>query len=102
MIDKDFASELLAREIDADLFIMATDVDGVYDGWGTPEQRRLDRVTPDEIRPGASPPARWARRSPPRPTSSKPPGSGPRSARSADIEEIVAGRRGHQRRRVRD
>jgi carbamate kinase len=50
VIDKDLASELLAREIDADLFIMATDVDGVYDGWGTPDQRRLDRVTPDELR----------------------------------------------------
>ena len=50
VIDKDLASELLAREVDADLFIMATDVDGVYDGWGTPDQRRLDRVTPDELR----------------------------------------------------
>ncbi len=29
---------------------MATDVDGVYDGWGTAEQRRLDQVTPDELR----------------------------------------------------
>ena len=36
VIDKDLASELLAREIDADLFVMATDVDGVYEGWGTP------------------------------------------------------------------
>ena len=34
VIDKDLASELLAREVDADLFIMATDVDGVYDGLG--------------------------------------------------------------------
>jgi carbamate kinase len=50
VIDKDLASELLARELDADLFVMATDVDGVYDGWGTPEQRRLDRVTPDQLR----------------------------------------------------
>ena len=50
VIDKDLASELLAREVDADLFIMATDVDGVYDGWGTPDQRRLDRVTPYELR----------------------------------------------------
>ena len=50
VIDKDLASELLAREIDADLFVMATDVDGVYDGWGTPEQQRLDRITPDELR----------------------------------------------------
>jgi carbamate kinase len=50
VIDKDFASELLAREVDADVFVMATDVDGVYTGWGTPEQRRLDEVTPDQLR----------------------------------------------------
>ena len=50
VIDKDFASELLAREVDADLFVMATDVDGVYADWGTPGQRRLDRVTPAELR----------------------------------------------------
>ena len=28
---------------------MVTDVDGVYLDWGTPEQRRLDRVTPEEL-----------------------------------------------------
>ncbi len=50
VIDKDFASELLAREIDADLFVMATDVDGVYEQWGTPEQRKLDRITPEQVR----------------------------------------------------
>jgi carbamate kinase len=50
VIDKDLASELLAREVDADLFVMATDVDGVYERWGTPDQRRLDRVTPGELR----------------------------------------------------
>ncbi len=50
VIDKDLASELLAREIDADLFVMATDVDGVYEHWGTPEQRKLDRITPEQVR----------------------------------------------------
>ena len=50
VIDKDLASELLAREIEADLFVMATDVDGVYSGWGTSEQRMLGRVTPEELR----------------------------------------------------
>jgi carbamate kinase len=50
VIDKDLASELLAREVEADLFVMATDVDGVYTGWGTPEQRRLDRVKASELR----------------------------------------------------
>ena len=52
VIDKDLAGELLAREVDADLFVMATDVDGVYADWGTTEQRRLERVTPGEL--GAS------------------------------------------------
>ena len=50
VIDKDQASALLARDLEADLFVMATDVDGVYAGWGTPEQRRLGRVTPGELR----------------------------------------------------
>jgi carbamate kinase len=49
VIDKDFASELLAEDVGADLFIMATDVDGVYVGWGTPKQKRLDEVTPGEL-----------------------------------------------------
>jgi carbamate kinase len=50
VIDKDLASELLAREVDADLLVMATDVDGVYEGWGTSEQRRLEQVTPEQLR----------------------------------------------------
>jgi carbamate kinase len=50
VIDKDLTSELLAREVDVDLFVMATDVDGVYDHWGTPDQRRLERVTPEDLR----------------------------------------------------
>jgi carbamate kinase len=50
VIDKDLASELLARELEADLFVIATDVDGVYLDWGKPEQRMLTQVTPDEIR----------------------------------------------------
>lgn len=49
VIDKDLASELLAEDVAADLFIMATDVDGVYVGWGTPGQRRLEEVTPAEL-----------------------------------------------------
>lgn len=52
VIDKDLASELLARGVGADLLVMATDVDGVYEGWGTPEQHRLEDVTPDELEAG--------------------------------------------------
>ena len=50
VIDKDLASSLLARDLEADLYIMATDVDGVYRDWGTPDQARIDRITPDELR----------------------------------------------------
>jgi carbamate kinase len=49
VIDKDLASELLAENVNADLFLMATDVDGVYLDWGTPQQRRLSQVTPEEL-----------------------------------------------------
>jgi carbamate kinase len=55
VIDKDLASELLAREIEADVFVMATDVDGVYADWGTPQQRRLERVSADDLRSDAFP-----------------------------------------------
>jgi carbamate kinase len=50
VIDKDLASELLAREVQADLFVIATDVNGVYLDWGKPEQRMLGLVTPEELR----------------------------------------------------
>jgi len=49
VIDKDLASELLAEDVGADLLLMATDVDGVYLDWGTPRQRRLGEVTPEEL-----------------------------------------------------
>jgi carbamate kinase len=49
VIDKDLASELLSEDIGADLFVMATDVDGVYLNWGTPKQRRLDELTPEDL-----------------------------------------------------
>ena len=49
VIDKDRASGLLARQLEADLFVMATDVDGVYLDWGQPTQRLLRRTTPAEM-----------------------------------------------------
>ena len=49
VIDKDLATSLLARELDADLFVMATDVDGVYLDWGKPDQKRIERATPAEL-----------------------------------------------------
>jgi carbamate kinase len=49
VIDKDRAAGLLAEELSADAFLMLTDVDGVYEGWGTDRQRRIERVRPDGI-----------------------------------------------------
>lgn len=49
VIDKDLAAALLAHELDADLLVIATDVDGLYTGWGTPEQARLGAVTVGEV-----------------------------------------------------
>ena len=49
VIDKDLAAALLAEQLEADLLVIATDVDGVYTGWGTAGQARLGAVTVDEI-----------------------------------------------------
>jgi carbamate kinase len=50
VIDKDRASALLAEELDADLFVMATDVEAVYRDFGTPSQAAISRVTPADVR----------------------------------------------------
>jgi carbamate kinase len=96
VIDKDLASQLLAREVGAQLLVMATDVDGVYADWGTPDQRRLERVTAQELRaqpfaagsmgPKVDAAARFVEQ------------TGQRAAIGAlvDIEAIVEGRAGTQ------
>lgn len=45
VIDKDFASSLLAQEIGAELFLIATAVEKVAIHFGTPEQKWLDKMT---------------------------------------------------------
>lgn len=49
VIDKDFASGLLAKDLGADMLVMATDADAVYVGWGTPDQRAIMRANPDVL-----------------------------------------------------
>jgi carbamate kinase len=46
VIDKDLCSELLARELDADLLVMATDAEAVLTGWGTPEAKTIHQASP--------------------------------------------------------
>ena len=49
VIDKDLASAVLASEIRADIFVIASDVSGVSVHWGAPEQRVLRKVPAAEM-----------------------------------------------------
>ena len=49
VIDKDLCSSLLARELQADCLVIATDVAAVYLDWGLPSQRALGQVTPQAL-----------------------------------------------------
>ncbi|MCK4956875.1 MAG: carbamate kinase [Candidatus Cloacimonetes bacterium] len=50
VIDKDYASALLARKIDADLLVILTGVDLVAINFGTPNQTDLDVITIEEAK----------------------------------------------------
>ena len=50
VIDKDFASELLAEQLDADALIILTAVEKVAINFGKPDQKWLDHLTPEEAR----------------------------------------------------
>jgi carbamate kinase len=49
VVDKDRASALLAGQLQADVFVMATDVDAVYTDFGTPQQKAIGHTTPAGI-----------------------------------------------------
>lgn len=48
-VAEDLCTSLLARELQADLLIIATDVPAVYIDWGSPTQRALGEVTPQDL-----------------------------------------------------
>jgi len=50
VVDKDLASALLASGLEADVLLLLTDVDAVYDDWGTPSAAPLGLVTPGDLR----------------------------------------------------
>jgi carbamate kinase len=50
VIDKDFASSLLARHINADLFLISTAVEKVALNYGKPNQEWIDRMTLSEAK----------------------------------------------------
>lgn len=45
VIDKDFASSLLARQLGAEIFVVSTAVEKVCLSFGTPQQKEIDRMT---------------------------------------------------------
>jgi carbamate kinase len=49
VIDKDLCSALLAQELDADLLIIATDVNAAYIDWNKPSQKAISQAHPDEL-----------------------------------------------------
>jgi carbamate kinase len=49
VVDKDRASAMLARELEVDCFVMATDADAVYLDWGKPTQRAIRRASPQVL-----------------------------------------------------
>jgi carbamate kinase len=55
VIDKDLAAALLAIKINADRFIILTDVDGVYTDWNTPTQKLIRSTTVTRINSMAFP-----------------------------------------------
>jgi carbamate kinase len=48
-IDKDLTAALLARAVDADVLVIATDVAHAVAGWGTPEAHDIGRVTLEQM-----------------------------------------------------
>ncbi|MGD8514659.1 MAG: carbamate kinase [Granulosicoccaceae bacterium] len=50
VIDKDLASSLLARQLQADMFLMLTDVNAVYEYWGEDNARAIRRISPQNLK----------------------------------------------------
>lgn len=49
VIDKDGSSALMAAEVGADLFVIATDAPAVMLDWGTENERAINMITPSQL-----------------------------------------------------
>jgi carbamate kinase len=49
VIDKDLATALLAAELAADAMVLVTGVEGVFENFGKPSQRILQKTSPEEL-----------------------------------------------------
>jgi carbamate kinase len=45
VVDKDRVAAVLARQLEADVLMILTNVEAVYEGWGTPAARPIHRMT---------------------------------------------------------
>jgi carbamate kinase len=45
VVDKDRVAAILARQLEAEALVILTNVDAIYEGWGTPAARPLRRLT---------------------------------------------------------
>ena len=50
VIDKDWTCAMLAEGLGADFLLLLTDVDAVYEDWGTPQSRPMRRAAAAELR----------------------------------------------------
>ena len=49
VIDKDHAGALLARSVGAEVFLMLTDAEAVWDKWGAPDARAIRSASPEAM-----------------------------------------------------
>ena len=94
VIDKDLCSELLARELDADLFIMATDATAVFVGYGTPEAKAIHEANPDAISKHSFPAGSMGPKVDAACQFARKTGKAAAIGALADISEIVRGKKG--------
>ena len=47
VVDKDRVASILARQLEAEVLMILTNVDAVYEGWGTPAARAVRRMRPE-------------------------------------------------------
>jgi carbamate kinase len=48
VVDKDRVSAILASQLDAEVLMILTNVDAVFEGWGTPEARPIRRMSVEQ------------------------------------------------------
>jgi len=94
VIDKDLVSALLARNIEADMLLMLTDVDAVYDGYGTPHAQPLSRISAARISIDDYPSGSMGPKIAAAMRFAKATGKPAAIGRLVDATEIVVGRRG--------